>query len=122
LKKKNEEKMGLSGGLVAGSLTVFQNHNALYEQHQRRPGNRVSIALGGALGEGEGPFLQTLIVEHKAPFLPVKQLDGVFLGADEDKHLSGNGISAHLASHQTTESIETLAHIGGLTKEKKAMG
>jgi hypothetical protein len=52
----------------------------------------------------------------------MKKPNGILPHTQEEKHLTGNRIASHFRLDQTTESIEALAHIGGLTEKKETMG
>ncbi len=52
----------------------------------------------------------------------MKQLYGVFAGADKDKNLARGRVAAHLESHQAAQTVETFAHIGAMAVEKIFVG
>lgn len=68
----------------------------------------------------KGAFLQPLSEHGKAICIPPQHLEVVAAPATEQKKMSRKWVLAKLIAHQSVQSIEATAHIGGASMHENA--
>ena len=90
----------------------------LVDQHRVAPGKFARYPLE----KGEGNPLQALVVQHKAPVLPVQQLDVGASAVQKEEHLPAGGAPSHARGNQAAEPVEGFAHVAVPVVEMIPMG
>lgn len=84
----------------------------LQDKLQVLPGDNAILRLPGCLGQLERPFFQTFVENAKPISFECDQLHLVALPVEKNKYLAGQRVLPQLRPDQSTQSVETLPHIG----------
>jgi hypothetical protein len=76
----------------------------------------------GQGGQGDRALFQSLVVEHKAPGLPLQKFDAVAAPVDENKYLPAGRITVQFVSYQATQSVKPFPEIGRFAVQQVFVG
>ncbi|MEX2593296.1 MAG: hypothetical protein WD426_11010 [Anditalea sp.] len=79
------------------------------DHHQLRPADPRGVCAGHR--RDEGALFEPLVVDHKAPVLPVQELEKVPAPVEEHVHLPRGRILAHGVPYQSAQAVKALPHV-----------
>src|SRR5690606_12030247 len=95
---------------ISQSLSDSLQSNPFQDHHELRPLN-LRCLLSCCVRNLKRPFLQPLVVDHKAAPVPNQELDHVPPPVQKHKDITAQQISLHLTGHKPAESVKTLAYV-----------
>src|SRR5690606_18690447 len=96
---------------ISQSLSDSLQSNPFQDHHELRPLN-LRCLLSCCVRNLKRPFLQPLVVDHKAAPVPNQELDHVPPPVQKHKDITAQQSPCPFACHQSAESVKTLSGIG----------